>query len=67
MIRYFKEVYNLPVVDKSALLRVISGFLRVVKIKQAYAFQYAHNPSHTSFATLNTHYDLMKTIDQSGR
>ncbi len=37
VIRYFKEVDNLPVEDKSALLRVISGFLRDVKTKQAYA------------------------------
>ena len=37
VIRYFKEVDNLPVEDKSALLRVISGFLRDVKPKQAYA------------------------------
>jgi transcriptional regulator with XRE-family HTH domain len=37
VIRYFKEVDNLPIEDKSALLRVISGFLRDVKTKQAYA------------------------------
>ena len=37
VIRYFKEVDNLPVEDKSALLRVIGGFLRDVKTKQAYA------------------------------
>jgi hypothetical protein len=32
-----KEVDNLPADDKSALLRVIGGFLRDVKTKQAYA------------------------------
>jgi len=37
VIRYFKEVDALPVEDKSALLRVIGGFLRDVKTKQAYA------------------------------
>jgi transcriptional regulator with XRE-family HTH domain len=37
VIRYFKEVDNLPTEDKSALLRVIGGFLRDVKTKQAYA------------------------------
>lgn len=37
VIRYFKEVDNLPNEDKSALLRVISGFIRDVKTKQAYA------------------------------
>ena len=37
VIRYFKEVDNLPQEDKSALLRVIGGFLRDVKTKQAYA------------------------------
>jgi len=37
VIRYFKEVDNLPADDKSALLRVISGFIRDVKTKQAYA------------------------------
>lgn len=37
VIRYFKEVDTLPIEDKSALLRVISGFLRDVKTKQAYA------------------------------
>lgn len=37
VIRYFKEVDNLPAEDKSALLRVIGGFLRDVKTKQAYA------------------------------
>jgi transcriptional regulator with XRE-family HTH domain len=37
VIRYFKEVDNLPNEDKSALLRVIGGFLRDVKAKQAYA------------------------------
>jgi hypothetical protein len=31
------EVDNLPTEDKSALLRVIGGFLRDVKTKQAYA------------------------------
>ncbi|MBX2925908.1 MAG: hypothetical protein KF746_27175 [Chitinophagaceae bacterium] len=37
VIRYFKEVDNLPQEDKLALLRVIGGFLRDVKTKQAYA------------------------------
>lgn len=37
VIRYFKEVDTLPTEDKSALLRVIGGFLRDVKTKQAYA------------------------------
>lgn len=37
VIRYFKEVDNLPAEDKSALLRVIGGFLRDVKTKKAYA------------------------------
>jgi transcriptional regulator with XRE-family HTH domain len=37
VIRFFKEVDNLPTEDKSALLRVIGGFLRDVKTKQAYA------------------------------
>jgi transcriptional regulator with XRE-family HTH domain len=37
VIRYFKEVDTLPAEDKSALLRVIGGFLRDVKTKQAYA------------------------------
>lgn len=37
VIRYFKEVDALPVEDKSALLRVIAGFIRDVKTKQAYA------------------------------
>lgn len=37
VIRYFKEVDGLPQEDKSALLRVIGGFLRDVKTKQAYA------------------------------
>ncbi len=37
VIRYFKEVDNLPAADKSALLRVIGGFLRDVKTNQAYA------------------------------
>jgi len=37
VIRYFKEVDNLPSDDKTALLRVIGGFLRDVKTKQAYA------------------------------
>lgn len=37
VIRYFKEVDSLPQEDKSALLRVIGGFLRDVKTKQAYA------------------------------
>jgi hypothetical protein len=35
--RYFKEVDNLPSDDKTALLRVIGGFLRDVKTKQPYA------------------------------
>ncbi len=33
VIRYFKEVDTLPQEDKSALLRVIAGFLRDVKTK----------------------------------
>jgi transcriptional regulator with XRE-family HTH domain len=37
VIRYFKEVDALPQEDKSALLRVIAGFIRDVKTKQAYA------------------------------
>jgi transcriptional regulator with XRE-family HTH domain len=37
VIRYFKEVDNLPADDKSALLRVIAGFIRDVKTKQAYS------------------------------
>jgi transcriptional regulator with XRE-family HTH domain len=37
VIRYFKEVDTLPQEDKSALLRVIAGFIRDVKTKQAYA------------------------------
>ena len=37
LIRYFKEVDALPQEDKSALLRVIAGFIRDVKTKQAYA------------------------------
>ena len=37
VIHYFKEVDNLPQEDKLALLRVIGGFLRDVKTKQAYA------------------------------
>jgi hypothetical protein len=37
VIRYFKEVDTLPAEDKSALLRVIAGFLRDVKTKQAYS------------------------------
>jgi transcriptional regulator with XRE-family HTH domain len=37
VIRYFKEVDTLPQDDKSALLRVIGGFLRDVKTKKAYA------------------------------
>jgi len=36
VIRYFKEVDALPQEDKSALLRVIAGFIRDVKTKQAY-------------------------------
>jgi transcriptional regulator with XRE-family HTH domain len=37
VIRYFKEVDTLPTEDKTALLRVIAGFIRDVKTKQAYA------------------------------
>jgi transcriptional regulator with XRE-family HTH domain len=37
VIRYFKEVDALPKEDKSALIRVIAGFIRDVKTKQAYA------------------------------
>jgi len=37
VIRYFKEVDALPQEDKSALLRVIAGFIRDVKTEQAYA------------------------------
>lgn len=37
VIRYFKEVDSLPKEDKNALLRVIAGFIRDVKTKQAYA------------------------------
>lgn len=37
VIRYFKEVDALPQEDKIALLRVIAGFIRDVKTKQAYA------------------------------
>jgi hypothetical protein len=37
VIRYFKEVDSLPQEDKTALLRVIAGFIRDVKTKQAYA------------------------------
>jgi transcriptional regulator with XRE-family HTH domain len=37
VIRYFKEVDTLPAEDKSALIRVIAGFIRDVKTKQAYA------------------------------
>jgi transcriptional regulator with XRE-family HTH domain len=37
VIRYFKEVDALPQEDKNALLRVIAGFIRDVKTKQAYA------------------------------
>jgi transcriptional regulator with XRE-family HTH domain len=37
VIRYFKEVDTLPQEDKSALIRVIAGFIRDVKTKQAYA------------------------------
>jgi hypothetical protein len=36
VIRYFKEVDALPQEDKNALLRVIAGFIRDVKTKQAY-------------------------------
>lgn len=38
LIRYFKEVDTLPADDKFALLRVIGGFLRDVKTKQALSF-----------------------------
>lgn len=37
VIRYFKEVDALPAEDKTALIRVIAGFIRDVKTKQAYA------------------------------
>jgi len=37
VIRFFKEVDTLPTEDKFALLRVIGGFIRDVKAKQAYA------------------------------
>jgi transcriptional regulator with XRE-family HTH domain len=37
VIRYFKEVDTLPQEDKQALIRVIAGFIRDVKTKQAYA------------------------------
>jgi hypothetical protein len=37
VIRYFKEVDALPADDQSALIRVIAGFIRDVKTKQAYA------------------------------
>jgi len=37
VIRYFKEVDTLPAEDKQALIRVIAGFIRDVKTKQAYA------------------------------
>ncbi len=37
VIRNFKEVDALPQEDKSALIRVIAGFIRDVKTKQAYA------------------------------
>jgi transcriptional regulator with XRE-family HTH domain len=36
VIRYFKEIEALPTEDKKALLRVIGGFIRDVKTKQAY-------------------------------
>jgi transcriptional regulator with XRE-family HTH domain len=36
VIRYFKEVDALPRDDKSALIRVIAGFIRYVKTKQAH-------------------------------
>lgn len=36
VIRYFKEVDALPTDDKAALMRVISGFIRDVRTKQAY-------------------------------
>ncbi len=34
--RYFKVVDTLPTEDKSTLLRVVTGFLRDIKTKQAY-------------------------------
>jgi transcriptional regulator with XRE-family HTH domain len=37
VIRYFKEVDALPAEDKTALIRVIAGFIRDVKTKQSYA------------------------------
>ena len=37
VIMYFKEVDALPAEDKTALIRVIAGFIRDVKTKQAYA------------------------------
>jgi hypothetical protein len=37
VIRYFKKVDTLPQEDKTALLRVIGGFILDVKTKQAYA------------------------------
>ena len=36
VIRYFKEVDQLPQDDKAALLRVIAGYIRDVKTKQSY-------------------------------
>jgi hypothetical protein len=37
VIRYFKEVDTLLQKDKTALLRVMGGFIRDVNTKQAYA------------------------------
>lgn len=37
LIRYFKEIENMPADDKEALVRVIAAFIRDVKTKQAYA------------------------------
>ena len=36
-VMYFKEVDALSAEDKTALIRVIAGFIRDVKTKQAYA------------------------------
>ncbi|WP_341836415.1 helix-turn-helix transcriptional regulator [Chitinophaga pollutisoli] len=37
LIRYFKEIENMPQEDKQALVRVIAAFIRDTKTKQAYA------------------------------
>ena len=37
LIRYFKEIENMPPDDKEALVRVIAAFIRDTKTKQAYA------------------------------